>query len=284
MGDLVALPRVSALSLWTAAYLAGQIGPDDALDQARGHGHRHEHVTGEDLFEWMVHRRQGPAKLLRVVLPVPGRLAGMQGPPEAVRDALKNAGALIVHDGQQSDHVLIACTEIVGSADDQLLQVTWKKYQVAEPQPVVRSGPALSASAPVPVVGDAQSHRVITNAPIADSMHVAQSREIFLRSLRHAAASMRAADLVPDEPVHPGLLPDTWVACELPSGSTDGHEHLLRIVSRTLLLTAEAATSLPSPGMSAQDCEHHRRVLRDLAGDARDALAALTSYDGHVVE
>src|SRR5699024_3078153 len=51
--DLVALPRAAVLMLWSAAYLRGDLGPDDAAQMSYGVGRSGPSGEGEDLFEWM---------------------------------------------------------------------------------------------------------------------------------------------------------------------------------------------------------------------------------------
>src|SRR5690606_37991512 len=82
--DLVALPRAAVLMLWTAAYLRGDLGPDDAARMSHGVGRSGPSGEGTDLFEWMTALRRLPLAQLRLVLPAPGRLAGLVGPPPVV--------------------------------------------------------------------------------------------------------------------------------------------------------------------------------------------------------
>src|SRR5690625_7059087 len=72
--DLLALPRAAVLMLWTAAYLRGDVGPDDAAELSLGVGHHAVGGEGEDLFDWMTGLRRLPLAQLRLVLPRPGRI------------------------------------------------------------------------------------------------------------------------------------------------------------------------------------------------------------------
>src|SRR5699024_5888316 len=94
--DLVALPRAAVLMLWSAAYLRGDLGPDDAAQMSYGVGRSGPSGEGEDLFEWMTGLRRLPLAQLRLVLPVPGRLAGLVGPPAAIGPALEAEQAIVV--------------------------------------------------------------------------------------------------------------------------------------------------------------------------------------------
>lgn len=79
--DLVALPRTAVLLLWSAAYLRGDLGPDDAAELAYGADRSRPAPGGEDLFDWMTSLRRLPLAAPRLVLPQPGRIAGLVGPP-----------------------------------------------------------------------------------------------------------------------------------------------------------------------------------------------------------
>ena len=105
--DLVALPRAAVLMLWTAAYLRGDLGPDDAARMSHGVGRSGPSGEGTDLFEWMTALRRLPLAQLRLVLPAPGRLAGLVGPPPVVPLALEAEQAIIVTGAGIADHTLV---------------------------------------------------------------------------------------------------------------------------------------------------------------------------------
>src|SRR5699024_5946602 len=75
--------------LWAAAYLRGDAGPDDAAELSLGVGHHAVGGEGEDLFDWMTGLRRLPLAQLRLVLPRPGRIAGLVGPPSALPAAVE---------------------------------------------------------------------------------------------------------------------------------------------------------------------------------------------------
>src|SRR5699024_10279017 len=125
--DLVALPRAAVLMLWSAAYLRGDLGPDDAAQMSYGVGRSGPSGEGEDLFEWMTGLRRLPLAQLRLVLPVPGRLAGLVGPPAAIGPALEAEQAIVVTAAGIADHTLIPVVTPVRHDGRTVSAVTWLK-------------------------------------------------------------------------------------------------------------------------------------------------------------
>src|SRR5690625_2531493 len=113
--DLLALPRAAVLMLWAAAYLRGDAGPDDAAELSLGVGHHAVGGAGEDLFDWMTGLRRLPLAQLRLVLPRPGRIAGLVGPPSALPAAIEAEQAVVVTAAGIADHTLVP--EIQPAAD-----------------------------------------------------------------------------------------------------------------------------------------------------------------------
>jgi hypothetical protein len=83
------------LAAWTSAWLAGRVGPDDVVDAVTGGDLPHQVVGTTELdfvplaallVEWR--RRGGP---VRAVVPAPGDVRGLPGPP-AFRSAALDAG------------------------------------------------------------------------------------------------------------------------------------------------------------------------------------------------
>lgn len=105
--DLVALPRTAVLLLWSAAYLRGDLGPDDAAELAYGADRSRPAPGGEDLFDWMTSLRRLPLAAPRLVLPQPGRIAGLVGPPPAIAAALQAEQAVVVTAAGIADHTLV---------------------------------------------------------------------------------------------------------------------------------------------------------------------------------
>lgn len=243
-GELLPLPRALALALWAAAYLRGDCGPDDAADGARGTGHRHVEHTGLDLFDAMTGMRRLPLVGLRPVLPAPGRIAGLVGPPAAVAAALEAGQALVVTAGGIADATVVPSTATIGSAGAEGQVVRWESH----PAP---------PGAPMP-------------PPLGSG-----ARERFLGALRRAAASAAHLDLVPEEPVPLSHLPADWTATPVPPGLDGPARHLLVLAARTLLLTrAELETSAALGAGAAHLAAQTSRteILRTLSDAARDAL------------
>lgn len=245
--DLVPLPRALALCLWTGAYLRGDCGPDDAVQGAHGTGHRHVEHLDLDLFDWMTAVRRLPLVAVRPVLPAPGRIAGLVGPPAAIAAALAAEQALVVTAGGIADSTLIPAAETIGSPGEEGLIVRWASH----PAP---------PGAPMP-------------PPPTDG-----ARSRFLRALQQAARSTARLDLVPDEPIPLAHLPESWTAIALPPRTDPQAGHLLLLAARTLLLSGaelEAADPVGSartgtPGLAAQTSR--TALLRELRDAAREAL------------
>src|SRR5690625_7442042 len=111
---LLALPRAAVLMLWAAAYLRGDAGPDDAAELSLGVGHHAVGGEGEDLFDWMTGLRRLPLAQLRLVLPRPGRIAGLVGTPSALPAAVEGETDVVVTADGNAENPLV--TEIEHSA------------------------------------------------------------------------------------------------------------------------------------------------------------------------
>jgi hypothetical protein len=240
--DALALPRAAALILWSAAYLRGDIGPDDAAVLSQGGGHRQVLDGGEDLFDWMTGLRRLPLAQVGLVLPMAGRISGLVGPPEAIASALESEQAIVVSAAGLADHTLVPLAGGLGPDGTRGTLVSWRRI-------AARSGAV---------------------APTASS---GGARETFLRALQRAASGTLELDLVPEEAVPLQSLPATWTSVPLPRHVGPAAEHLLTLASRTLLL-AEQELAAGSPHTRALSEDGQRReVLRTLRDEARDALA-----------
>ena len=253
--DLVALPRAAALMLWTAAYQRGDIGPDDAADLSYGVS-RSGPSTQEgatDLFAWMTGLRRLPLAQLRLVLPVPGRIAGLVGPPPAISAALLAEQAIVVTAAGIADHTLVP---ELGPAEG----------------PATRSGAILWRRFPAPV-----------GAQLSPAASSGTARQELLEAMRRAARSSTDLDLVPDEPVEPSRVPPTWTATELPAHIDAQQSHLLVLASRTLLLTrAELEDGSAHTRQLSQEQER-RRLLAELHDAAREAVVEAVEQIAHAV-
>lgn len=244
--DLLPLPRALALSLWTASYLRGDCGPDDAVHAATGQGHRHVEQSGIDLFDWMTQVRRLPIPGLLPLLPEPGRIAGLVGPPSAVSVALEASQALVVSAAGIAEQTLVPVTEVIGSTGAEGVVVQWDLVRAPFGRSVAHPGGS-------------------------------GARETFLKALRDAAHGSTRLDLVPEEPVEPSYLPASWTAIQRPRHLDAQTLHLLTLAARTLVLTdAELASDdLDSPRTGAvglQALGARTRLLRELRDAARDAL------------
>jgi hypothetical protein len=239
--DLLPLPRAGALLLWTAAYLRGDIGPDDAAQTARGRGHRESVGAGLDPFEWMTGLRRLPLADVRLVLPVPGRIAGLIGPPPAITAALGAGQAVVVTAAGFGDHTLVPVMRDLGRDPLSGTLVTWTRIDAP-------------ADAVPPPTGSGSA------------------REDFLRALQRAADGTTELDLVPEEPVPLATLPTGWVGVPVPRHVTGPTRHLLELSARTVLLTGQELESGSPHTIDLTGAAARPALLRDLADGARAAL------------
>lgn len=246
-GDRIALPRATALALWAASFLRGESAPDDALAAAHGTGDRHEEHLGEDLFDWLVSLRNLPLGSVRPVLPLPGRIAGLIGPPPAVVAALEAEQALIVTAGGIGVSTLVPAVQEIGSDGAVGIVVRWESFAAPQGAPMP----------PSPTAG---------------------GRERLLGALRAAARSTERLDLVPDAPVPLTHLPSAWTAVDMPPGAPAPQAQLLHVAAHTMLLAAQEIEHLDpiltartgTPALSAQTSRE--ALLRELHDAAREAV------------
>ncbi|MBP2384332.1 hypothetical protein [Brachybacterium sacelli] len=241
-GDLVALPRAAVLMLWTSAYLRGDLGPDDASEMSHGVGRSAPSGEGEDLFTWMTSLRRLPLAQLRLVLPVPGRIAGLVGPPAALPAALDAEQAIVVTAAGIADHTLIPVISPADPSGGARHAVGWTRL-------------AAPLGTHVP--------------PAASSGH---ARQELLRALRRVADGSIDLDLVPDEPVEPARIPPTWISTALPRHVDAGAAHLLVLAARTLLLTRSEIDEGHGHTIHLAEALARRGLLDELHDAARSAL------------
>lgn len=240
--DLVALPRAAVLMLWAAAYLRGDMGPDDAAQMSYGVGRSGPSGEGEDLFGWMTGLRRLPLAQLRLVLPAPGRLVGLVGPPAAIPAALESEQAIVVTAAGIADHTLIPVITPASHEGRPVNAVTWAR--VAAPTGAQVPPPATSGSA----------------------------REELLHALRRAANGSIELDLVPDEPVEQARIPSTWISTALPRHIEASAAHLLVLAARTLLLTRSEIDEGHGHTVHLAEALARRGLLDELHDVARVAL------------
>lgn len=240
--DLVALPRTAVLLLWSAAYLRGDLGPDDAAELAYGADRSRPAPGGEDLFDWMTSLRRLPLAAPRLVLPQPGRIAGLVGPPPAIASALQAEQAVVVTAAGIADHTLVPALIPEDDPHGRGARVRWERY--AAPLGASLAPPASSGTA----------------------------RTELLTALRRAADSSIDLDLVPDEPVELARVPADWTVTGLPHHLAGREAHLLVLAARTLLLArSELAEGSPQTVQLAE-AQRRRELLAELQDAARQAL------------
>jgi len=240
--DLVALPRAAVLLLWTAAYLRGDLGPDDAARMSHGVGRSGPSGEGTDLFDWMTALRRLPLAQLRLVLPAPGRLAGLVGPPAALPPALEAEQAIVVTAAGIADHTLVPVLAAAEFEGREATAVTWARFDAplgAQVPPAPRSGSA---------------------------------REELLRALRRTAEGSVDLDLVPEEPVEQARIPATWISTALPRHVEASAAHLLVLAARTLLLTRAEIEEGHGHTVDLSEALARRGLLDELHEAARSAL------------
>lgn len=240
--DLVALPRAAVLMLWVSAYLRGDMGPDDAAQMSFGVGRSGPSGEGEDLFGWMTALRRLPLAQLRLVLPAPGRLAGLVGPPAAIPLALEVEQAIVVTAAGIADHTLIPVISPVEHEGRAASAVTWARV----PAPVGTQVPPAATSG--------------------------SARQELLHALRRAANGSVELDLVPDEPVEPARIPSSWISTALPRHIDSSAAHLLVLASRTLLLTRAEIDEGHGHTVHLAEALARRGLLDELHEVARGAL------------
>ncbi|MFC7457971.1 hypothetical protein ACFQS2_12320 [Brachybacterium sp. GCM10030267] len=237
--DLVALPRAAVLMLWASAYLRGDLGPDDAAEMSYGVGRSGPGDGGQNLFAWMTGLRRLPLAQLRLVLPVPGRIAGLVGPPAALPAALESEQAIVVTGAGIADHTLIPSVTDPGGM---VHAVTWERFDA----PVGSQVP-----------------------PAATSGH---AREELLRAMRRVAEGSIDLDLVPDEPAESARIPPTWTSTALPRHVDDSAAHLLVLAARTLILTRSEIDEGSGHTVHLSEALARRGLLDELHDVARGAL------------
>jgi hypothetical protein len=120
------------LTGWGNAWLAGLVGFDDLIthvQHALGPG---PHLLGgEPLVLGLGALRAAHAERFRLVLPVPGDISGLPGPPEVNSDALA-AGEAVIVIGPTPPLLLVPSVEVHGPAMEGALEsVSWRVLPAA---------------------------------------------------------------------------------------------------------------------------------------------------------
>ena len=138
---LLPAPRSGVLTGWGNAWLAGLIGSDDVLTHVQRTIGPCQHTLGGDpLLLGLGALRAAGAERFRLVLPVPGDVSGLPGPPEVNADALAAGEAVLVL-GPAPPLLLVPSVEVHGPAVEGALEsVHWQVLPAARvpapPSPV----------------------------------------------------------------------------------------------------------------------------------------------------
>lgn len=238
----LALPRAAVLMLHAASYLRGDAGPDDVAQLSLGTGLDQNGAEGVELFDWLTSLRRIPLVHLRLVLPLPGRIAGLVGPPEAVEAALACEQAVVVTAAGLPDHTLVPEVTPISSVDGPIGLVDWMHY----PAPRGASLPPAASSG--------------------------TAREQLLRVMQAAARSTVDLDLVPEEPIPADELPLGWTRAVPPRHLEATDAHLMELAGRILVLTGRELVAGSPHARGLADGEARRRILEQLRDAAREAL------------
>jgi hypothetical protein len=244
----VPLPRAAALALWGAEYLAGRESPDDAAARVSARTEQ----TGEDPFEVLVGLRDVDSPSLRLLLPVPGRLEGLVGPP-ATNDAALAAGqAVLVTSGPLADRLLVPTTLVHGPEEgadeaDRTVAVAW------------------------------QTHPTDSRA-VPSGVPAAEARRRLQQVMTSAAGTVQDLGLVPEDFTQLDALPDDWARTSLPRSVDVPTGDYLLLAAEVLLLARTALAGADEPaggaGAGAWALGQREQIMRELADAARTALTA----------
>ncbi|WP_198152754.1 hypothetical protein [Pseudofrankia sp. DC12] len=129
---LLPAPRSGLLTGWGNAWLAGLVGSDDVLTHIHGTlGPGRHTIGGEPLVLGLGALRSARAERFRLILPVPGDVSGLPGPPEVNADAL-SAGEAVLVLGASPPLLLVPMVEVHGPAVEGALEsVHWRVLPAA---------------------------------------------------------------------------------------------------------------------------------------------------------
>ncbi|MDK7741118.1 hypothetical protein [Helcobacillus massiliensis] len=190
----IPVPRLAVLSSWAHGLLRGRLCADGLLDQLDGP--EFFFAPPFDPAAWLLDLQLMHRPIVNLVLPQPGRIAGLIGPPPAIAAALGTGQALVVADGPLAHHTLT----------------------VHRQDPHHRT-----------LVVD--RHNAPPNRPVTPQ-RTDGAREHLFRCLQDAADRAQRLDIVLEEPVGPAELPDDWFLMEPHPGIDAGHVETARIAGR----------------------------------------------------
>jgi len=231
----------AALAAWLDASLQGGASPDDVADAAAAVGMGALRIDGQQrtLLEGLARLRSDGLRGVRLVLPAPGDVSGLPGPPALNRRLLQEGSALIITGAEPgAGVVLLPCGDDVFAATPSDL-----------PQAVVASWVGLRVARADFAAAVAAHSRELANLDVAGDVH-----------------GLREQVLGEDEQPLP-LLPPAFPA------------ERRELLGRARLVAILAATAADDTGraVSAAEATSRSGHLRALAGVARRALGAAVS-------
>ena len=195
--DLIPAPRLGLLSSGAHGVLRGDLSADALTTSVDGP----EFFLAPpfDLSAWLMELQLMDRPVVNLLLPAPGRIAGLVGPPAAITAALAAGQALVAADGATAQHTLTAHRQ-----DPHHRTLVVERFAA----PPARRVPP---------------------------QRLDGARERLFHALDAAARRAHHLDLVPDEPVPDALVPEGWMLIEPHAGLTDPFTHVARIAGRTYL-------------------------------------------------
>ena len=230
--------------------LRGSVSPDDALDAVVGTDTRHtvagapDHYGEVGLILALGSLRSCGATGLALVLPVPGDVAGLPGPPEVNAEAV-DAGEAVLARGLRSQAPAYALVPAVETSGSSLVQVCWQCHETLSSR--VTALPSL-----------AEADRGLKEALIEATEELAR---------------LDIARWRPDLPKTLARLREDLAEPVLPS---DYPARAERVLSSARMVAAIVDLATPDPGaaVSAGSIALRGEVLTRLAAVSRHAVVA----------
>lgn len=250
------LPRSALLCAWGGAALRGEVSIARAVRVAQGDDEPHtvELVddplvrAAEDLTELLAAVRAGGATGLRLVLPVPGDLTGLTGPPAVNAEAVEVGECLITVGGPPL--ALVPLVEEFGSVHEAGHLVTWWVHD---------ANPPAGATAGLSDV-DGQLRHVLATA----------TRRLGALGLGDSSLSRPGPALV-DRLTEVRRGPGPSAA--MPDGTPARALRTLDLAWR-LRAIVEVAAEDDGGAVSGWEATHRRQAIADISAVARHAIVA----------
>lgn len=234
--DLIPVPRLAVLSSGAHGVLRGSLSPDALTTICDGP----EFFLAPpfELTAWLLELQLMERPVVNLLLPAPGRIAGLVGPPPAVTAALTAGQALVTADGSTAQHTLTAHRQ-----DPHHRTLVVERWTAPEGRRI-------------------------------PPQRIDGARERLFHTLQSAVRTAERLDLIPDEPVPPALMPAEWMLMEPHAGLSDSLAHVARIAGRTLL---QAQQLLADPDLSGAH-RTVLSELSDASRDALSAALSATPH------